>query len=267
MDPDAKRRRAARDARTSWRSSNCARSEARRQIGRRVSDDRHGAARHSPSLVRCSRRSADNEALLSFQVGLWETFEGGVRRRLVAHRVDASAVDRCTGMPDRGQLAPMVPVFTGLLARDGWRRNGVGGPALREMLADALSALPPGIERLIIVPDGPLHRLPFDALRAGRDQRPARGALRARGRAVGHAVAALAREHAAARRPEGAGVRGSRARDRREHIDASDRTKRGASAGVASRPPSPCPSREPRDRTVPRRRRDAGRQRGPRKGR
>ena len=32
------------------------------------------------------------------------------------------------------------------------------------LLADALRQLPPGIDRLIVIPDGPLHHLPFDAL-------------------------------------------------------------------------------------------------------
>jgi CHAT domain-containing protein len=33
------------------------------------------------------------------------------------------------------------------------------------LLGPALSRLPPGVRRLVIVPDGPLHRVPFDALR------------------------------------------------------------------------------------------------------
>jgi CHAT domain-containing protein len=40
------------------------------------------------------------------------------------------------------------------------------------LLADALRQLPPGIDRLIVIPDGPLHHLPFDALRSGRDGPP-----------------------------------------------------------------------------------------------
>ena len=61
----------------------------------------------------------------------------------------------------------MVPVFTGLIER----ADGLDGPSAARLyevlLADAIRQLPPGIDRLIIIPDGPLHHLPFDALRSG----------------------------------------------------------------------------------------------------
>ena len=49
--------------------------EARRQIGLAVPATGSGSA-DAPGCRRCSRRLRDNEALLSFQVGLWETFDG-----------------------------------------------------------------------------------------------------------------------------------------------------------------------------------------------
>jgi CHAT domain-containing protein len=114
---------------------------------------------------------ADNEALLSFQVGIWETYEGefGGGSWLIALTRHGQSVYR---IPDRGELAPLVPVFTGLLARDDGAETAAAIRLYDEILADALNALPPGIERLILVPDGPLHRLPFDALRPGRDRDP-----------------------------------------------------------------------------------------------
>jgi CHAT domain-containing protein len=110
-----------------------------------------------------------NEALLSFQVGIWETYEGefGGGSWLIAVTRSGRSVHR---IPDRAQLAPLVPVFTGLLARNDGSEMPAATRLYDEILADALKALPPEIDRLILVPDGPLHRLPFDALRGG-DQR------------------------------------------------------------------------------------------------
>jgi CHAT domain-containing protein len=53
------------------------------------------------------------------------------------------------------------------------RADGIDGPAAARLyellLADAIRRLPAGIDRLVIVADGPLHQLPFDALRDGPD--------------------------------------------------------------------------------------------------
>lgn len=111
------------------------------------------------------------EALLSFQVGLWKTLEGdfGGGSWLIVVTRDGVAAHR---IPDRVQLASRVPVFAGLLARqDGL--DGIAGARLyRELLADAFATLPPRIERLIVIPDGPLHRLPIETLRPGPDAEP-----------------------------------------------------------------------------------------------
>jgi len=144
--------------------------EARRQIAL-ASNNRDRPAPTFASLEAVQSALADNEALLSFQVGIWETYEGefGGGSWLIVLTRHGRSVHR---IPDRGQLAPMVPVFTGLLAS----ADEVGTPAAirlyNDILADALNALPSGIERLILVPDGPLHRLPFEALRAGPDAQP-----------------------------------------------------------------------------------------------
>jgi CHAT domain-containing protein len=143
--------------------------EAQRQI--EVASNRRGAMPAFASLDAVQSALGDNEALLSFQVGVWETYEGefGGGSWLIAITRRGRSVYR---IPDRAQLAPIIPVFTGLLTR----KDGADAPAsarlYHDVLGEALSALPPGIERLIIVPDGPLHQLPFDALRAGRDQEP-----------------------------------------------------------------------------------------------
>jgi hypothetical protein len=109
-----------------------------------------------------------DEALLSFQVGLWETVDGdfGGGAWLVAITCDGWSV---YPLPDRTHFGPAVAMFAGLLAR----QDGVERVAARRLFADtfstALGDLPPAIRRLIVVPDGALHRLPFDALRDGQD--------------------------------------------------------------------------------------------------
>src|SRR5690606_39765237 len=50
--------------------------------------------------------------------------------------------------------------------------RAAGARLYRDLLAEALAALPPGIERLIVVPDGPVHRLPIETLRPGPDAAP-----------------------------------------------------------------------------------------------
>jgi CHAT domain-containing protein/tetratricopeptide (TPR) repeat protein len=114
---------------------------------------------------------ADDEALLSFQVGLsrdlFGDFEGGAWL-LAVTRGDV----RIHAIPDRAELEGMVPVFAGLFpARDG--REVAPAAALHQrLLAEALRGLPAGVSRLILIPDGRLHQLPFSALRAAPSGEP-----------------------------------------------------------------------------------------------
>ena len=117
---------------------------------------------------------APNEACsdsLSYQVGLWKTlgddFGGGAW--LVAITRETTTVH---AIPDRAQLAPIVPMFTGLLERADGLDGAPAAKLYHDLLEPALAQLPPGIDRLIIVPDGPLHHLPFDALRRERSAPP-----------------------------------------------------------------------------------------------
>ncbi len=143
--------------------------ELRRQIGITVPSPQ--GATQTTQLRAIQSTLRDNEALLSFQVGLWDTVEGeyGGGAWLVALTRAQQSVHR---LPDRKELTPIVPMLTGLIDRgDGLEE----APAVRLydlLLADAMRKLPAGIERLIVVPDGPLHHLPFDALRAARGGPP-----------------------------------------------------------------------------------------------
>lgn len=72
---------------------------------------------------------------------------------------------RAHRIPNADQLEPAIEQWLALLER----RDGSDGPGAarlhRDLLAGALDALPVEVSRLILVPDGPLHALPFDALR------------------------------------------------------------------------------------------------------
>ncbi|HEX5042893.1 MAG TPA: CHAT domain-containing protein [Candidatus Polarisedimenticolaceae bacterium] len=70
-------------------------------------------------------------------------------------------------LPDAPELDRAVRLFLGLVpARDG--REAETASRLFEMVAgEAVGALGPEVRRLVIVPDGILHLVPFDALRDG----------------------------------------------------------------------------------------------------
>ena len=106
---------------------------------------------------------AEGEALLTFQVALWKDiyndFAGGAWLFVVTH--EGSQVHR---LPDRTRLRPAVRIFRGLLERRDGSEGTAAATLYHDLLAPALDALPPGIERLIIVPDDDLHLLPWGAL-------------------------------------------------------------------------------------------------------
>jgi tetratricopeptide (TPR) repeat protein len=112
-----------------------------------------------------------DEALLSFQVGIWETYEGdfGGGSWLLALTADDRSVYR---IPDRTHFAPIVPVYAGLLAREGGATDAAAVRLYGDVFAGALERLPPGTRRLIVIPDGPLQQLPLETLRSAAGAPP-----------------------------------------------------------------------------------------------
>jgi tetratricopeptide (TPR) repeat protein len=107
---------------------------------------------------------APEEALLSYQVGLWKDLYGdfgGGAFVLVVTRERAGIVR----LPDRAALKPAVEFFGGALERRDDSERPVGTRLFEDLMRAALASLPAGIGRLVLVPDGVLHELPFDALR------------------------------------------------------------------------------------------------------
>ncbi|MBX2810216.1 MAG: CHAT domain-containing protein [Myxococcales bacterium] len=104
-----------------------------------------------------------DEALLSFQIGVWDDLFGefgGGAWLLTVTREEVGLVK----IWDRVKLEAVIPVFAGMFAD---RR----GPAVasaktlyKELLKGSVERLPSEISRLVIVPDGRLNQLPFEAL-------------------------------------------------------------------------------------------------------
>jgi CHAT domain-containing protein len=108
----------------------------------------------------------EREALLWFSIAPWkdlyDDFGGGSWVVSVTRRATTIHPLR-TGV----ELDTQVGALNGLL-RNRQTRADVWLPAARRLgtmlLGDAVSQLPRGVERLVIVSDGALHRLPFEAL-------------------------------------------------------------------------------------------------------
>ncbi|MCU0254814.1 MAG: CHAT domain-containing protein, partial [Acidobacteria bacterium] len=133
---------------------------------------RHDLARSEPTFGRLRQTEParlsevqaaldDDQALLSFVV------PGGSRARDDAGRVlvVTRSTVRAVALADTANLDQAVRIYLALLERrDGSDRRG-SVHLYDDLLRDALAAVPAGVSRLLLVPDGPLHRLPFDSLR------------------------------------------------------------------------------------------------------
>ncbi len=77
-------------------------------------------------------------------------------------------------LPGKEELMPAVEMYLGLFDREEGPETApaASGRLCRDLLQPALAELPPGVERLVIVADGVLHRLPFGALRCAADGEP-----------------------------------------------------------------------------------------------
>ncbi|HVP60340.1 MAG TPA: CHAT domain-containing protein [Myxococcaceae bacterium] len=144
-----------------------------------------------PRLVDVQRALVPEEAMLLFQTWTREPnpeapYEDGSSWVLTVTRESV----RAHRIPDAERLQPGIEQWLALLAR----RDGSEAPGAarlyRDLLGPALEGLPRRVTRLVVVPDGPLHALPFDALRVTE-----RGTLLAEQYAVSIAPSATLWKH------------------------------------------------------------------------
>jgi CHAT domain-containing protein/tetratricopeptide (TPR) repeat protein len=122
-----------------------------------------------PTLAELQEELAADQALLLFQLAdklsdqVRRVSEGGswllaVTKEEVRHYP----------LPDRRDLKLRIGAFVSLLQRRDGSELRAAERLHEELLGEALRDLGPGIDRLLIVPDNLLHRLPFEAL-VGRE--------------------------------------------------------------------------------------------------
>ncbi len=121
------------------------------------------------------------EALLSFQVAPWTDwtgdFGGGTWLTVVTRDAPPRAYKLCAmGRPDLRRevedfLATLSPAG-GARRPQSHRERELATDLYAKLLASALAALPETVDRLIVVPDDELHRLPFAALQASPEGPP-----------------------------------------------------------------------------------------------
>jgi CHAT domain-containing protein/tetratricopeptide (TPR) repeat protein len=126
-----------------------------------------------PTIEEVRRVLAPDQAVLSFQLaeemsrGAAPVFRGGSWVVAVTH--DEA---RVFALPEERAVRELVTIFLGLCRRRDGSEAAAGTRLFEELLAEPLQAMGPSARRLVLVPDGALHALPFAALRPRADADP-----------------------------------------------------------------------------------------------
>ncbi len=127
--------------------------------------------RRFASLADVEAHLAPDEAMLSFQVAPWKDVYGrfGGGSWLIAITRSGSRVYK---LPGRRQISHKVKAHLGLLDQRDKVASELAAKLYEELVGPAIADLPPGIDKLITIPDGDLHLLPFGTLRASPETAP-----------------------------------------------------------------------------------------------
>ncbi|GMU07671.1 CHAT domain-containing protein [Corallococcus caeni] len=143
--------------------------------GRPREQEPHSAARRAElpfaSLAATEQHLGEEEALLVFLAGADHDLQGepaGGAWVLAVTREGTHAYR----IPERARLRPAVALLSGLIERRDGSEAAAASALYAQLLAPALRELPSKVSRLLLVPDGPLHDLPFAALRERADGPP-----------------------------------------------------------------------------------------------
>lgn len=164
----AERGRAARELERLELEESAARTEMLR------ADPRFAALRRPerPRLAEVEQALGEQEALLSFEVASRRNVDNRTTEGASRLWVHTRQGTRLHPLPDRGALRSPVALFLGLIQRRDGSHRDAAAALYATLLERALAELPAGVRRLVIVPDGVLHRLPFHALRATPSSEP-----------------------------------------------------------------------------------------------
>ena len=123
------------------------------------------------SLEQLSEALGPNEALFSFQLSDWRD-HGGYFAGGAWLNVTTKGGSKIYPLPGRQQLRPAIEMHRGFFEYRDESERSTASSLYRMLLADAVEELPPEVERLILVPDGVLHQLPFASLRPDPEAPP-----------------------------------------------------------------------------------------------
>jgi tetratricopeptide (TPR) repeat protein len=128
-----------------------------------------------PSIEAVRQALHEDEALIAFEIAdrpdpreLLRAEHDGGSWALVLTRDGAAAVP----VPDRAAAERATSLLSGAIARRDGGEERLAAEIGRDFLGAAWGRLGPGVRRLVIVPDGPLHRMPFEVLRPDRGGAP-----------------------------------------------------------------------------------------------
>jgi CHAT domain-containing protein/tetratricopeptide (TPR) repeat protein len=128
-----------------------------------------GATPRAPgttSAVAASIGAPEIAGLLPEGTALIEYVTGALGAPTTAFVVTRGRAAGARVLAPADSLLGAIGRFVALVSRDEEARTEAGALG-RALLEPVLSSLDPAVTRLVIVPDGPLHRVPWDALRLG----------------------------------------------------------------------------------------------------
>jgi len=127
----------------------------------------------APTLAALQRVLEPDQAILSYQLATPLHREAPEPWPVTSSLIVITKNDtQAFPLPPREELAPLIDLFAGLFeARDGSEVAPAVG-LYHSLFADGLASLPDEVTRLVVVADGPVHRLPIAALRSGPTQPP-----------------------------------------------------------------------------------------------
>lgn len=126
-----------------------------------------GGAPRTPATASAVARSIgapEIAGLLPEGTALIEYVTGALGAPTTAFVVTPGRAARARVLAPADSLIGAIGRFVALVSRDEEARTEAGALG-RSLLEPVLASLDPAVTRLIIVPDGPLHRVPWDALR------------------------------------------------------------------------------------------------------